>query len=66
VHTFNVCGISIAKSCPSGTFNYSGSVTNNGFGSLSNVTVTDTYPIDASTNGTATYSLGRRSAVQFR
>jgi hypothetical protein len=71
LHSFNVCGITIAKSCPTTVVNangsgftssYSGSVTNSAFGPLTNVVVTDTYPITATTNGTKTYTIGNLAA----
>jgi hypothetical protein len=71
LHSFNVCGMTVSKSCPSGginstgdgfSYNYRGSVTNTGFGSLSNVVVTDTYPTSPSATGTATYTIGALAA----
>jgi hypothetical protein len=71
LHSFNVCGITISKTCPGGsvsadgtgfTFSYKGSVTNAGFGALNYVVVTDTYPITTTTNGTATYTIGTLAA----
>ena len=53
---FPLCGVSVTKACPSGsvnptgdayTYKFGGTVTNTGIGILHNVTVTDTFPLDA-------------------
>lgn len=71
IHSFNVCGLSIAKTCRTGainaagdgfTYTYSGSVTNSGFGVLSNVVVTDTFPTSPNSIGTAIYNIGTVAA----
>ncbi len=61
---FPVCGVKITKACPgvptilpdgsAFSYTYNGTVTNTGFGTLTNVTVTDTYPATPSSNGTQT------------
>lgn len=55
-HAFLLCGMDITKACPSGSVNatgdafeykFGGTVTNTGIGNLYNVTVTDTFPANA-------------------
>jgi len=55
-HSFPLCGISVTKSCPNGkinaagtgfTYDYNGTVTNTGIGTVTNIVVTDNLPTNA-------------------
>jgi hypothetical protein len=69
--SFPVCGISISKTCPSSRLNddetafvydYNGTVTNTGFGTLYDVTVVDDVGTPGDTSDDVTFNLGTLNA----